>query len=78
LQERWHKHTCSADLQNNMPEDKLDVLRKFQDQVESIIEQQMPPAMPPAMPAEPLASGQDMTALGVPEAPPVSDLMPQG
>jgi len=51
-------------------------LRKFQDQVESLIEQQMTQA--PAMPAEPLASGQDMTGLGVPEAPPVSDLMPQG
>lgn len=61
-----------AGLAESMPEDKLDVLRKFADHVEALVEQMQPPA--PEMPMEaPPAPG-----MGVPEAPPVSELLPPG
>jgi len=64
-------------LADNMPEDKLDVIRKFQDQIEGLLEQAKQEVAPQVTAEQPL-SGQDMTALAQPEAPPVSDLLPQG
>ena len=61
-------------LADGMPEDKLDVLRKFQDQVESLLEKLAPPMPEAQLPLE----GELPPAAGVPEAPPVSELMPQG
>jgi hypothetical protein len=60
-------------LADGMPEEKLDVLRKFQDQVVALIEQMTPPPPPP--PPVPV----DLAAtMGQPAPPPVSDLMPFG
>lgn len=60
---------------NNLDEDKLDLLRSFMDQLD-VLEQQAALAMapPPGMPAPGGPSGGPVQA--VPEAPPVSDMLP--
>lgn len=84
-------------IADGAPEHKLDVMRKFYDICESMInkaiaeqekkamEAQMPPApagMPPEAgmipPGADPAMAMDPAMAGVPAAPPVSDLMPQG
>lgn len=58
---------------NDLPEDRLELLRKFMSQLDVLTAAAMPPPMPagPGMPGDPAAGPQ-----GVPSAPPVSPLMP--
>lgn len=58
-----------------MPEARLELLRRFMDDVQAMIDAAMPPPAPP-MAAPGLTSPDPMAALGVPAQPPVSDLMP--
>lgn len=72
-------------MADNMPEEILNVLRTFQDQVEALIAQMMtpPPMMPPPgmaeglPPMDPSMTTDPNLVLGAPAAPPVSDLLPQ-
>lgn len=51
----------------NVPEDRLELLRRYMDQARAMIEASQPPPQAPAPQLQPL---------GAPEAPPVSDLIP--
>lgn len=60
---------------NNVSEDRLDLLRQFNDQTKELIQKAMPPAPPAQMPG---GGVMPNVAQGVAQSPPVSPLMPQG
>jgi hypothetical protein len=60
---------------NNVSEDRLDLLRQFNDQTKELIQKAMPPAPPAPMPGSGVMPN---VAQGVAQSPPVSPLMPQG
>lgn len=70
----------NAGKADSMPEDRLELLRRYMEDVQALIDAQTPPQQTPMMPlpgAEAsLAPPSAMPPLASPEAPPVSDLIP--
>jgi len=60
----------------NVEEDRLELLRQFNDQTKQLIIKAMPPAPPAPMPG--MGGGMPDVAQGVAQSPPVSALLPQG
>jgi hypothetical protein len=65
-----------------MPEQRLELLRRFMEDVQALLMPPPPPMMPPEMMGAaapgvpPMPTGEVMPPLGTPEAAPVSDLLP--
>jgi hypothetical protein len=62
----------------NVDEDRLELLRQFNDQTKQLIIKAMPPAPPMAPGMGPEMGGGTAVAQGVAQPPPVSALLPQG
>jgi len=62
----------------NVEEDRLELLRQFNDQTKQLIIKAMPPAPPMAPGMGPEMGGGTAVAQGVAQPPPVSALLPQG
>jgi hypothetical protein len=63
----------NAGQADGMPEDRLEKLQRFMEDVQSMLERQAEAVAPPV---DPMAAMGGMAPMGQPEAPPTSDLLP--